>query len=43
MISEEPCNTPTGAGYRSQMFDIDIDTSTSIPVPERYFFQYQFY
>ncbi len=42
MFSEEPCNTQTGAGYRSQMFDIDIDTSTSIPVPERYF-QYQFY
>ncbi len=43
MISEEPCNTQTGAGYRSQMFNIDIDTSTSIPVPEWYFFQYQFY
>ncbi len=25
MISEEPCNTQTRAGYRSKIFDIDID------------------
>ncbi len=33
------------AGYRSKMFDIDIntDTLTSIPVPERYFFRYHFF
>ncbi len=33
------------AGYRSKIFDIDTDTDTlsSIPVPERYFFRYQFY
>ncbi len=29
------------AGYRSKMFD--TDTLSSIPVPERYFFRYQFY
>ncbi len=29
------------AGYCSKMFD--TDTLSSIPVPERYFFQYQFY
>ncbi len=29
------------AGYRSKNFD--IDTLSSIPVPERYFFRYQFY
>ncbi len=31
------------AGYRSKIFDIDTDTLSSIPVPERYFFRYQFY
>ncbi len=36
---------PLRAGYRSKIFDIDTDTDTlsSIPVPERYFFRYQFY
>ncbi len=29
------------AGYHSKIFD--TDTLTSMPVPERYFFQYQFY
>ncbi len=31
------------AGYSSKIFDIDTDTLSSIPVPERYFFRYQFY
>ena len=33
------------AGYQSKNFDTgtDTDTFTSIPVPERYFFRYQFY
>ncbi len=31
----------TRAGYRSKIFD--TDTLSSIPVPERYFFRYQFY
>ncbi len=29
------------AGYRSKFFD--IDTLSSLPVPEQYFFRYQFY
>ncbi len=33
----------TRAGYRSKIFDIDTDTLSSIPVPEWYFFRYQFY
>ncbi len=33
----------TRAGYHSKFFDIDTDTLSSIPVPERYFFRYQFY
>ncbi len=33
------------AGYRSKDFDTDTNTDTlsSKPVPERYFFRYQFY
>ncbi len=31
------------AGYRSKIFDIDTNTLSSIPVPEQYFFRYQFY
>ncbi len=33
----------TRAGYRSNIIDTDTDTLSSIPVPERYFFRYQFY
>ncbi len=33
--------TPHRAGYRSKIFH--TNTLSSIPVPERYFFQYQFY
>ncbi len=36
------CNADLNrAGYHSKIFY--TDTWTSIPVPERYFFQYQFY
>jgi len=31
------------AGYQSKCFYTNTDTFTSIPVPERYFFRYQFY
>ncbi len=30
------------AGYRSKIVNTDTDTLSSIPVPERYFFRYQF-
>ncbi len=38
---EEPRTAAGRAGYRSKIFD--TDTLSSIPVPEQYFFRYQFY